>query len=73
MALCDAGALLVGDFLVLLVMAMVGVDEVTELANLVLEVNGTDFGIVEIGGYYEKSSGSARVLHAIAGLDFEAC
>lgn len=48
MALGDAGALLVGELLVLLVMAVIGVDEIAKLANLVLNVNGGDFRVVEV-------------------------
>lgn len=40
----------------LLVVTMIRVDEVTELANLVLEVNGTDLGIVELGIYRSTCS-----------------
>ena len=38
MALSDAGALLVGLFLVLLVMPMVGVDQVVKLADFAFEM-----------------------------------
>lgn len=47
--LCDMGPLTIGCLLVLFVVAMIGVDDVLELADLVLEVDGFDFGIVEMG------------------------
>lgn len=49
MALCDPASLLICELLVLLVMAMVGVDDVSKFADFVFKVNGTDFGVVEIG------------------------
>ena len=44
----DSCTLVVGGFLVLFVMAMIGVEDVSELANFVLEVVGADFGIIEM-------------------------
>ena len=45
----DAQAFLVGRLLVFLVVAVVGVEDVAKLADLVLEVIETYFGIVEFG------------------------
>ena len=61
MALSNAGPLLVGELLVLLVMAVIGVDDVAELAELILQVNGSDFGIVEVCSCNEERPESARV------------
>ena len=47
-ALRDPGALLVGGLLMLLVVPVVGVDDVAEFADLVLEVDGADFGVIEM-------------------------
>lgn len=49
MALGDLAPLGVGCFLVLLVMAMVGVEEVAELSNLVLEVYSFDMCASQLG------------------------
>lgn len=49
-AVGDLGAFVVGGLLMLLVVAMVGIDEIAKLADLVLEMDCTDFGIVEVGG-----------------------
>ena len=48
MALRDTGTLLVGGFLVLLVVTVIRVDDVAEFADLVLEVDGADFGVIEM-------------------------
>ena len=49
MALGNACALGVSLLLVLLVVAMVGVDDILELANLALEVVEAFLGIIEVG------------------------
>lgn len=49
MALSDAGALLVGLFLVLFVMPMVGVDQVVKFANFAFEMIEAFFNFVEMG------------------------
>ena len=46
------GSLVIGSFLVLLVMTVVGVDDVPKLADLVLEVDGANFGIVKVGVWW---------------------
>jgi hypothetical protein len=46
---CALGALLVGGLLMLLVMTMVWIDNVEELADLVLEMGGFGLYIVEMG------------------------
>lgn len=61
MTLGDAVAFLVGGFLMLFVVAMVGIDQVAELAHLVLEVDGTDLGIVEVRTWVGKEGRLARV------------
>ena len=48
MAFCDSGALLIRLLFMLLVMPVIGVDKVSKLANLVLEVDRLDFGIVQV-------------------------
>ncbi len=53
MALSDAVALLISGFLVLFVVAMVRIDEVAKLADFVFEVDGTDFGVVEVRSFVE--------------------
>lgn len=45
------GALVVGGLLMLFIMAMIGIDNVEELADLVLEVSGFGFHIVDMGFY----------------------
>ena len=47
----DAVTFLVSSLLMLFVVAMVGIDQVTKLANLVLEVDSTDLSIVEVGTF----------------------
>ena len=47
-ALCYLGSLLIGGFFMLLVMTMIGVDQVAKLADFVLEMEGAHFGIVEV-------------------------
>lgn len=42
------GSLVVGGLFMLLVVTMVGIDEVRKLANLVLEMDGAYFGIVKM-------------------------
>ena len=49
MAFGNLGAFVIGGFLVLLVVTMIGIDDIPKLADLVLEVDGTYFGIVEMG------------------------
>lgn len=49
MAFGDPTPLLICELLVLLVVAMVGIDDVSEFADFVFEVNSPDFGVVEIG------------------------
>ena len=49
MAVANGSSLLISGFLVFLVMAMIGIDNVLELAYLVLEMDGFDFGIVKFG------------------------
>ena len=44
----DSSSLGVSQLLVLLVMAMVGIDQVLKFANAVLEVNGSNFGVVQV-------------------------
>lgn len=46
-AVTQSSTLLVGPFLMLLVMTMVGIDKVTELPNFVLEMECFDFGIIQ--------------------------
>lgn len=65
MAVGDAGPLLVCELLVLLVMAMVGVDEIAELADFVLQVDGADFGIVEVCSCCEGGGRLARMLPSL--------
>ena len=48
MALRDPGALLVGRLLMLLVVTVIGIDDIAELADLVLEVDGANFGVIEM-------------------------
>lgn len=60
-ALGNAGPLLVGDLLVLFIMTMVGVDEVAKLADFVFQVDGANFGVVEVCACDDESSRSARV------------
>ena len=49
MLITDGSPLLVGLLLVLFVMAMVGVDEISQLPDLMLEMNCFDFGVVQLG------------------------
>ena len=49
MLLGDGSALGIGPLLVLLVVTVVAVDQVLELAHAVLEVDGADFDIVQVG------------------------
>lgn len=65
MALCDTGPLLVGESLVLFIMAMVGVDDVAKLADLVLQVDCADLCVVEVCSCCEEIKESARVPHPI--------
>lgn len=48
MLLADLGALLIGGFLMCFIVAMVSVEEIANLANLVLEVNSLNLGVVEL-------------------------
>jgi len=48
-ALSDASPLIVSGLLVSLIVAMVGVDNILKLPYLVLEVNRTDCGMLEMG------------------------
>ena len=48
MALSDAGALLVGLFLVLFVMPMVGVDQIVEFADFTFEMIEAFFYFVQM-------------------------
>ena len=45
----DLGPLIICRLLVLFVVAVVGIYNVFELANFVLEMYGLDFGIVKVG------------------------
>ena len=56
MALRYLGPFIVGGLLMLLVVAMIRVYEVAKLANLILEMDGTDFCIVELGIYRSTCS-----------------
>jgi hypothetical protein len=47
--LCNLAPLRVRLFLMLLVMAMVGVEEICELSNLMLNVHGLDMCIPQLG------------------------
>jgi len=47
-ALGNPRAFVVGGLLVRLVVAVIGVDDIAELANLVLEVDGADFDVGEV-------------------------
>ena len=48
MTLGDTGAFLIGGLLVLFVVTVIGVDDVAKFANLVLEVDGANFGVIEV-------------------------
>lgn len=48
-AFSDLGALVIGGLLVLLVVTMIGVDDIPKLADLVLEMDRAYFGIIEMG------------------------
>ena len=48
-AFSHLGALVIGGLLMLLVVTMIGIDDIPKLADLVLEVDGAYFGIVEMG------------------------
>ena len=63
MALGDPRAFVIRGFFMLLIMAMVGVDEVFEFANFVLEVYGADFEVVEVGVWFTEGliHGSGRL------------
>jgi len=49
MALGDLGTLFIGSLFVFFIVTVIGVDDVLELADFVLEVDGFDFGVVEVG------------------------
>ncbi len=49
MLFTDLGPLAVGGPLVFLIVTMIPVDQVLELSYLVLEMDGLDFGIVQLG------------------------
>lgn len=51
MVLANGAPLAIGFLLMLLVVAMVSVDQVLEFANLVLEMDSFDFGVVQLGIY----------------------
>lgn len=44
----DTGALLVGGLLVGFIVTMVGVDDVLELANFMLEIDGADLDVMQV-------------------------
>lgn len=67
MAFSDAGSFLVGELLVLFVMAMIGIDEIAELSDFVLDMDGADFRVVEICSCGGRRTGSARVLYCGGG------
>jgi hypothetical protein len=52
MTLTDLGSLAIGSLLMFLIMAMVGIDNVGELADLVLEMDGSDLRIMQLGIYW---------------------
>jgi hypothetical protein len=52
MALTDLSPFTVSFLLVFLVMAVIAVDNVGEFADLVLEMDGLDFGAVKLGIYW---------------------
>ena len=51
MALGDALSFLVCELLVLFVVAMIGVDQVAKLADFILQMDGANLGIIEMGAY----------------------
>lgn len=62
MAFGYAGSFLVGELLVLFVMAMVGIDEIAEFPDFIFEMDGADFGIVEVRSCCCEGVVLARVL-----------
>ncbi len=53
MTVANSSSLLISGFFMFLVMSMIGIDNVLELAYLVLEMDGFDFGIVKFGVWPE--------------------
>lgn len=60
LAFADGGSLAVSFLLVLLVVTMIGVDNVLELAEFVFEVDGLDFDVIQLGVCGGLSSGQIR-------------
>ncbi len=59
MAVADGCPLAIGFLFVLLVMPVVAVDQILELAKLTLQMDGFDFGVIQLGIYGVSFPGRA--------------